>query len=531
MYCGSDDTTEVGGVVISHNYFKDNGAAVTMQGLRDSLCSGNQIVYTWENIYDSDFAAAISLSAAPGSNGHWCNTVSCKVVGNNLAVRHPYYAVVTVNTIPTAGQTLTVGGVVYTWGATALAPNQLEIQSSIAECADEIVYVLQGNRSTLQNPVLRDMHDAFNANFPYDGAPTNKAIIVSGSTFALSTTAGGSTITATSRSFAPDYAITLNNAIWPAIQGNTCTDFGLGFGIVASKCIAPHISDNTCIGTTMFGDVNIFSTYRNNKFLLSPGAGPATLGDKRWLILTDGFPVVDNDRLTVAQEGCTSELMGANLIQPVGDGKAFTWLWYGQEVFDPLDPSDPNSLPFRWDDGDQVYIDDGVSNAKSFTFKRSAPGAGEFSTADGLLSLINTEGTYTAEFAPFTNVGGTDDPESMIRITHAAGGTAGNTHRLYCTRTNTRDNPSYRTCGVVLVNRSAGEIFARFLGGSAAPNKTAFFSPIASELVGARVQGVDSTSQALSPIVYLEDIVPGVGGTITHDAATGSENWLVQVTR
>ncbi len=532
VYIGSDDTTEVGGVVVNSNYFYNTSGPVIMQGLRDAVCSNNQIVYSWENVLSTSIgAAAITVSAAPNQNGHWCNSVATKVIDNNLIVRHPYYGVITVNSLPTAGQTLTVGGVVYTWGATALLPNQLEIQSTIAECADEIVYVLQGNRYSLQNPVMRDMHDAFNATFGYDGAATNTAIVVSGTTFAMSTTSGGTAITAATAGLHPPYAIAVENAIWPAIQGNTCTDFYDGVGVVCTRSIAPNIIDNTCIGTTMAGQANVFSTYRNNKFVVTPSNAPATGGDKRWLILSDGFPVVDNDRLAVAQEACNPQMMGTTCTVPVGDGKAIAYLWYGQETFDALDPSDPNSLPFRWDDGDEVYLDDGAATSVSFTFKRTAPGAGQFNTAAGLVALINAEAAYNATFAYYENVGLTADPSLMIKVTHAAGGTAGNTHRLYVTRTNTVDNHSYRTVGLVLKNRYASENFARFRGGAATLIKTPFFSPLASTMTGVTVTGVDAASVALAPAAYISDIIPGVGGTITHTGAAGTESFIVRVGR
>ena len=52
----------------------------------------------------------------------------------------------------------------------------------------------------------------------------------------------------------------------------------------------------------------------------------------------------------------------------MGDGKAVVRMFYGSETLDVSAPTDPTSLPWRWNDGDQVKLSNDAGITHTFTF-------------------------------------------------------------------------------------------------------------------------------------------------------------------
>lgn len=536
VWAGSDDTTEVGGFVITGNTFINCIGATLMQGLRDSTFSGNQVEYTWEFGSTSTGTGAVECVGTPNQASHQNNSTSVSITNNVIVNRQPFFGVIDINVLPLAGDTITVGARVYTWQAgVPAAPGQVQIGGTVAISTENFRQVLRGDSTTPINKYFRDQEDAITSRFPYASAATNKIVITTrtdtGAVLATSAPARIG-ITAITSNFYPTYGIVVGQAFWPLIDSNTITDFQIGISV--ARCMSPTVINNGLDGCGIASFGSVFSTFRNNRYLLTPQREFVQQAPINWLFCSDAWPTIDEDAMVVPQNATTPEI---NAICPkvtVGDGKAFTYLWYGDESYDPVTPDDPNSLPFRWADGDVVIIDDGAAAIFTWTFKRTAPGALQFSTNDELLALINASVVYTAAYVPFVNYGGIVDAKTMMKITHAGGGVAGNTHRIFVTRSTTVDQKSYRTVGQILQNRFATgptEEWGRFLGGAATLTKTAFFSPLASTAYGVQVQGTAAAAVALAPRVYEADIVPGVGGTITHTAAAGTELFNVRTGR
>ena len=532
IWAGSDDTMQVSSFTITANQFYNCGGVVLGQGLRSSVISANICEWTWE--FGSTFAgtAAINVTAGgPAQEGHTSNSNGVLIEGNKLVIRHPFFGMLTVDSVPSVNDTVTVGSQTYTWKTSPGSSGEIQIGGDERACAITLAAELRGLGLTPINKVLRDEQDSMSSEYAYDGAPTNVVVIASSNTFALSRTGTALTVTASRDARFPTQGILALNCWWPRISNNHVEDFGAG--IAVDRSMAPIIEGNTLAGCHVVGIANVHSVWRSNSFQLTQMREKTAIRPYRWMFITDGFFVADGNTAggIIPNEWQTIDAGSVAGTVGVGDGKARAYLYYGKETYDAGEPDAPHSLPWRWADGDEVYIDDGASTFVAYTFKRSAPGMNQFNTADGLVALINGSGTYCAAYVPYTDVGGTPDPKAMIVIKHVAGGTGGNTHRLWVTRYATVDHWSGRICGVILRDRTPGvdADFARFMGGAADATSTVVYSTIASSVRGVTVQGVDATAEGLEPIVYRDNIVPGVGFVITHDHAAGGEEFFFKV--
>jgi hypothetical protein len=281
---------------------------------------------------------------------------------------------------------------------------------------------------------------------------------------------------------------------------------------------------------------NMFPYFANNRITPAGYNVPnANMGVACAEILNcyDAFPVIrDMDLIgrTVLYGGTQAnllpELMGGFGVIPVGDGKVFGYLYYGSEQF--TDQSDASSRLFRWIDGDRVSIGDGVTTY-TFTFARviTSP-TDEFNSYATLTDLINTQtgGTWAATNPSVTYFGSDPLGYGYIRIAATA---AGGHADAFITVSGASGVRSSETCGVTLRDYPNLVAYAPMAGSSATPTKTVFFTRIASITQPLIVQGVDAASQALNPIAYLADVVPGVCYVITHDAAAGTERFYVKV--
>lgn len=538
VWVGSDDSTEVGQANVVGNVFKDCGVCITGQGCRNALFANNTCYWTWEF---GDTAIGISaISVASGGvslPNHQSQADGVRVEGNILTIRHPFFRKLTLNTQPTAGQTITVGappnsGKVYTWvtGYTS-TPGQVSIGASLAQSAENLVAEIKGAGFTFMNKVLREQHDCFSSRYDY-GSNTNEIVIVSHSVFACSSTMGGAlTIGAMTDNRFPNIPISAVNCFYPTISNNTVTDFT--GGLLAECCVSPLIESNHMLGTFIRVRGCSRPRLRGNRPVRTQVKHVNQPRPYRWAYVGESvFPVLQDNGLVVQQEGQCQELGGAAGIVPVGNGKAQMIFGYGIETTTSfLDES--QGLCFSYAEGDEVYIDDGSTLKFQAVFKRTSPNAGasppEFNSADGLVALINAGSTYDAAYVPYLNVGSTPNPKVNIRISLRVAGTAGNSHRFYFTRYTTADRMYSRTIGQILLNESNDETYMRFMGGAATATKTVVFSELASTATLPRVVGVDSTSQALAPTVYISDVIPEVGFVITHGVAAGTEKFAFTV--
>lgn len=526
IWCGSDNTTVLSGATITGNTFLDVTTPILAYGLSDSLIFGNTIESTWEHANSGSSAITTNHGNMSVSTQYANSEVT--IANNRITDLHPYFGTVTVDSIPTAGDTVTVGTVTYTWRSAPTLAGEIAIGGSTTSCATVLTNALRGNALNAYNKVLRTPQDAFSSTFTYDGSATNKVVIVSSNTFALSQTGTALTIVAAAAHQPWASSIKAEAAFWPVIQNNTLKDVRF-FDL--ERCVGATVQNNTLIGTQILGLGNVLSLYEGNRFCLSHTREIQYPSPNRWMTLTDGFYVSRNngEADVVPQQYQSASGNGYAGYVPVGDGTARCRLYYGVESATNAFSS---TFPFRWADNDQVKLVGGASGTQTFTFKRSSPGAGQFNTADSLLALINATTDYSAAYVDFTNTGGDLDPKVMIEIKYKTIGTAGNSCYLQILPAAVEgpDYRSVRTCGVILLDRSSARTnLCYFLGGSAAADKTVIWSPIAGRSKGVFVQGVDAASQALAPVVYQADITYGVAAVATHGVAAGTEKFFYRV--
>lgn len=532
MWIGSDDATEVANATISDNTFFNCGSSVYAIALRNPVIANNSSEYDWEFVPSG--GAAYQFDYVSGTS----NGEAGKIVNNTAENRQPFYATVDFTGIPTAGDHIVVGPVQYTWVAAPAVAGDIAIGGTPTICAGNFAAALRSDAHNTINPVLRTPQDAMDNPFSYDGSLTTRVIVASYATFALTTTSGAITVGAVVDHRAIlNAGCVVNRAQWPFISGNVFEDLPIGLSVTG--CMAPVIDHNYGIGSAFQGFGNVLSTWCNNVFQLTPAREASYPRPDRWLAMTDGFPTLYNNGLAeIVPQQYGDVGGGVNGTVAVGDGKAKVWLYYGVEDL-AGGAGQSSTLAWRWADGDQVKLFNGVATTYTATFQRASPGANQFNTATGLRDWINanTGGTFTAAFTAYTDTGGDANPNLMIEIKHAAAGAAGNACTVQVTRnptTSGADLKSVRMCGVILLDRTQGHDETNtclFMGGSDTTVKTAVFCPIASVNRGVVVSGVDAASFALAPRVYAADVTPGVGYVITNGAPGGGEVFFASPTR
>jgi hypothetical protein len=392
----------------------------------------------------------------------------------------------------------------------------VQIQGDIVGCIGELVETLRGRKATPQNDVLRDETDAFHNEYTTNGDVTNRGIIVSYATFTFTEASTSMTCAAVTNNLdSCEYPITGVAADQPAVSDNTIVDFS--GRVTFSACDRPHIVDNTLIGTAMQGYGNAFSTWKGNRFTRTKTSDAAGVYAHRVLICDDGFPDIDPGQFVGEQESTSLELTGGSGVTAISDGKERCFFFYGYEQ--GTTALEAMSLPYRWNDGDQVQFRATGKGNLDLTFKRSSPGATEFNSASDLVTKINLSADWSAAFAPISTIGGGSGLSSYTLLFKLKAVGAVSDARVYVTTKS-------RTCGATLINWYDGEVYARFKGGGTSPATSTFiFTPRASEQNPLLVVGVDSGSHTLAPRAYRADIVPGVGYLVTHTAGTGTLWW------
>lgn len=534
IWAGSDTTLKASGYTITGNVLKNCSGGIHTQGLSESNISNNTLEWDWE--YSGAMAGgAAGISSINGGTAaqRYGMPKSVAIHGNVLAQRHPYYGVLTMTTIPVAGTTITVGSTVYTWRAPGTASVVGDVEYSVGDIPDTL--------GRLQNAILGTNGDAYNAgnlnrivrdasDVFYNGLTgldpvTNKLIIVGRTTFTFSTTAVGSACAAVvDNRDSCQTAIICDFGLSPSIQNNHITDFKTAASM--SHCWSPTFASNKIVGgSPVIGIANARSVYKNNHVADLDVFNTSSFQAFRQFLVKDAFPIFEGNGITCEQEYTTAELMGGSALVSAGDGKARCFLWYGS---DQVGDGDVNTAPFSWRDGDIIeFRGTGKANLDC-TFKRVAPGAGQFNSRASLMALINASADWRATAGAFVNVGGTADPGYLIELKMAVAGA-----------TDARVNVTTRakTCGVVLYSEYTGDIIQQadksitrvsyFLGGAAGATKTVVFSPLCSNQSIPRVIGVNAAARTLAPAIDLADIRPGVGAVITHAVAT-TEQFAVE---
>jgi hypothetical protein len=524
--------------------FLNCDGAVTFYAYTDEI-GYNHFEWNYEFPFTlPSLADAIIVSTAQGTVGHYQTSQGIHVHDNELVVRHPYLASVTIDTLPTVGDTLTVGQYTYTWKAAAAADGDIAISTSTRQCAENLADTLRGNAGVTAAPnnVLRFSTDVFSNYYgaAYGSGSDSIVYICGWYDFSGTFSKTGTSMTlSTVRDMRQSVqrAINVQNAIAPVIENNVMVDCNAP---LINGCFEPTyrnntLTDHTGVSGAYTGQANVFSHYSGNRVICP---NKLTEGRRYYASISDGFMVNEDEFIRPPQ--LTNTLgFGRTGIADVQDGKAYTLFWYGQEI----NATTTGSLPFRWNDGDQFKLYNGATFF-TFTFKRTAPGANEFNSADTLVALINAIGgvPYAATYVPYQADLGAANPKLMIKIAATAGGVGGNVHRAYAFR---YTKPGVTT-GHLTVSQPRGvaqmlrdvtgiqsggtaETHSWFYGGTAALTKTFVFTPLANRYRGVTVSGYDATSQALAPVVYQADIVPGVGFHITHAAAAGTEKFYWRV--
>jgi hypothetical protein len=512
---------------------------IHLQGSKSSIISKNLLMWDWEFPYALG-GTSVGISASTGVSalsGHYNASRGHLIEGNQLIHRHPWVGKITIDTIPAAGDTISLGEFVYTWRAAAAVEGDIQIGADTTECTTNLVTTIRGTdgRMTAPNNVLRYVTDCFHNPFAAGYGETNGNVAVIASwqpAFTLAKT--GTHVTLTAPADYRNACVTGIQAIgvmMPKIVNNHCDDFPTA--IQATACWGAQFLGNTLadhgygIGKLFDCSANVYSHYDAGNRVLQQNPRPL-LGTALYSSISDGFSVIDCP-FVQTQQMQSKSYNGRSGIATVGDGKAYTLLWYGQEI---VGGTLSASRPFRWDDGDVVLLYNGAA-ITTFTFKRTAPGALQFNSADSLVALINATADYRAAYVDFQNDLGGADPKLMIKIWANAAGVAGNAYRLYTGRFKTPTDtsaidtiPQPLTVAQILRDPAAfgtlGNSFARFYGGAATLIKTFVPTPIANPDKPVFVQGVDATSQALAPAVYQADINSAVGFTITHLAGAGA---------
>jgi hypothetical protein len=533
VWVGSDTTLKAGGYTIVGNTYQDCHDPIFTQGLADSTIEANTIYWTWEYpiaLGDRSGGTAISVESGGSFAQRYGIAENVRVQGNTIVHRHPFFGVVTLNTEPSPGETLTVGSTVYTWVAlgTAAAPGDVQISpGDIPETLGFLQNAILGTNADLYNdtnPIIRNPGDVFFNAYAGNDPVTNKLVIVSGNTFALSTTAVGTTITASiDNRTACQTGISFGFALYCAALGNTISNFQIAAAY--QNCRECLWGANTIKGgSPVVGIGNVRNRYFAPHSVSIEYGNPSAFTLQRQFLVKDGFSTFHDCNIQIPNEYTTRELMGTSGRVFTGGvdqggtgrvtlGKARTYLWYGSDQYGD---GDVNTRLFSWRDGDEVQVRGAGLTTTTFTFKRSGPGALEFNDAAGLIALINATTHFRARFADFTDVGGTPDPEMMIEVYLATAGDPGTDPSVPA------DDPPRLICSTSSLTTGQtlnvyGESYSPLLGGSSLPStRTAIFSPLATTEAPVFVQGVNSTADGLSPKAYLEHAVMGVGYVITH---------------
>ncbi len=501
----------IGTFIITNNVFKNVVGPIQMLGLQDAIVSNNVIEYDYQ--YNASRAGfGIALGAA--FSGSVCIPRGVHIVNNRIVNRHPFYGVVTIAAPPAPGDTVVVGAQTYTWRTAQAISGEVTIASAVDDCAANLSREINGRGLTTRNLIIRDLTDTWYTQNTGEGLMW----VASDRTFTFSATGTAISVgSVINNGTAMSPAISVNTSIGVLVENNSIEGvWDSGSQIQINHCVEPTIRNNIIFqvgGSGMVCHHNARAVYDGNRLTWDHTRASGNSPD-HILQCYDAFPVIKNQGLLVEQNPMLPWLQGQSGVVGVGDGKALAYFFYGEEQ----STSDEAARPFHWTDGDVMSIRDGVNVAR-FVFKRSGPdGITEFNSYATLMALINTQsgGIWTATNPVNTYFGSDSLADGYMEIKYATGGTGGNSS-FFSIQTISR------TCSVILYDTfNQLEAKSYFAGGASAPTKTVVFTPLASLTAPLFVQGVDAASQALNPIAYQADTIPGVCYVITHSDATST---------
>lgn len=527
--------TNLGTCTIVGNVFKNTGGVFCI-GIRDTVITSN--VFEWDYEFAAANATGVTIIANIGGAAE-CIPQGNIIAHNRFTNRHPFWAKLHVASQPADGDQVVIGNQTYTWRTTPTVSGEVASSSNIDTCVLNLAHEIQGRGLTPCNVLLRDLTDVW---YTASSLLEGDLWIASYKTFTFTRTGTAVTVTAvTDNTHSVLYGINISLTIETVVQGNLMT----GCTLSASHNVSPFIKDNVINpgpeGVGLVGIGNAFPIYDNNQTLFDRSLPTVQLLAADYMNIYDAFPVLRDNNQPVdlnlyAEIPVLPWLQGVAGWTPVGDGKAHTYMFYGSEQGTLADPA---GRSFQWADGDQISLYNADTDVEYiFSFKRSAPnGTTEFNSYATLLALINdhTDGSWDASnpIDDYTTPGTDTQGYGYIHIVAGAVGTARNADSIRIVQNGTSRRGS-RTCGVYLRPWAENGLYpgglnTPFCGGAATATCTVVYTPLASKNTPLIVQGVDATSQALAPIAYQADVIPGVCYVITHTVAAGTEKFFYKV--
>ena len=442
--------------------------------------------------------------------------------------------------LPANNDTITIGHpldtVTYTWKTTPSTTGDILIGANIDLCASALGQELRGLGNSDPNQILRDATDVW-----YSDVNTGegKCWVASDETFTISRTGTAVAVSAVvNNSNVFQDCINVLDCINPVIRGNLCNNgTDAGNRVVVRQCISPVITENVFPegGTGIVSNWNVFPVIENNRISQDTSLHSATMAQYHTVESYDAFAVLHNNGTVSDQNATLPFLQGKSGYVSIGDGKARTYLFYGASP----KTNNPKASRHSWQDGMQSTAVRRCPGTvfRQFRFKEViASATTQFNSYASLVALINTQtaGMWTAT-NPVVDFFGSDTiGDGYIEIKFAAAGVPQPDAQIDTTPASAGGFFEYRGSrlnGVTLKKWAVGNATdSPFAGGAATAIKTAVFTPLASTNVPLFVQGVDAASQALNPIAYQADTIPGICYVITHSVAvTGTEKFFYRV--
>lgn len=509
----------------------------------------NTITCDWTSNFTTHVGVYVRL-AGTADAGAIASTTGINIHHNVIRNLSGYVAVLQVDGVPTAGQTVTLDGTVYTFvSGAAAAATEITVGSTAtaAKMAQRIADTIRGKAGSnvysfpAKNAAIDSPNDV---QIEETTATPQRVIISCPASFTLATDGTNLSITTTPT----DYRRRMTTGIKAqfvrglVIDHNQTWDCVAGWDVIG--CIEPTIAENRVNGwvpeATGPWAVRTFNCSKPrlgvNRF--STSRMTVDNANRRWDI-SDGFPIIDDQIGLQTWTGTTlrTYLMGRYGHQvPIGDGVAHTFIWMGlfgvtllagsagtagvtPGIFDYI-----QNDPYTWKDGNTIVLTSAGGTPYTCTFTRVA----------GTASSANTWNTK-AEFIAWVNAqtGGNfiaDDPDSLsygyVRIKHAVAGvaTAGTTGNSATIVVTTKSELN----GIVLT--------PSFKGGHATAGRTVFWTPLAQVHRPLFVQPDNDAADALTgsagsgvPYAASSDTVAGACYVVRHSNSVSGEQFKVNV--
>jgi hypothetical protein len=523
IWVGSDTGTCEGDIQIIGNTFANCRGPIICQGGRDAIIAHNAMWWDWEcpgtPTARGWLVNAIGVTSGIVNDNQLAISQGVQVKNNRLVIRDPFYAVLTLTGDPADGDTVTVAGVVYTFKTTPASTGDVQIEVGDVNDTIQNLWNMVIGRSTFARPMNAILREPSDAKYSPNAAGDGRLVLVSNATFTLTKSCANLTITQApvdNRDCCP-LGIQVTSTIGTIVDGNSFAYVPAPIQLTYNINI--RITDNEILGAQVgvdFPSVAIKGVYNSGSYydgnrVMPPVKGTSIL-QHTYLSVDDAFPEIGTNpgMITVGSGMFTDIGQRSGWVTASTDGKAVQWLYFGGEIVAPI-VEDPQTILFRWSDGDEVSLRGPASY--DFTFKRTAPGASQFNSAASLAALIDGKAEYEAT-VPTPPIG----VASYVKIKCATPGDVSATAFMQVT-TRSKNN------GIMLSDKVAVDVRSFFYGGEATAIKTFVPCSFVSNSRGVLVFGRNAAGRALNPYVDSADIIPGVGFVITHGAASGGEQF------